>query len=525
MKEIVKATILISILVLITVMTVAAISEEDIDKAYESISTLTKVQSELKEIKGTTDITKIINLATRQLSKAISNPGPSCASMLNLGLLKLNQALDRLTKRTCANSKRKNCIQDSSVNQIVADLQNATNTIKEVAAIDEDGNKVPDVCDNDPDGDGISGKKDNCPLISNPDQIDADKNGTGDECELFYCCEDSSLTFPLEECELKIIASCSKDGGIIIGGIPSLPAKGLKNKVSTLRNRINFGGLSTVLINTGFFPFESSQDVLDTFNSHGCSNIELTLTPPVGFPGGTLEVGPAANNFETGPRTPIEFFGDMSSTFILDDFPTFDPTTRQPFAPSMGDELGLSFFTTSPVFVNSSFTIFTDLAKSCLVAPASSSGAVSTSSGGTVVVAASSSGDFNTMLTGAISMSTVPVTQGGMQYMATTYDCDDFANDLERELDGQGFDASFTTLWRDNGMWGHCVTDVHSPDGMTIFVEPQNGMIIDLDEDGDGMVGSSDGTHSMNFMTTEGMTQVEVYMDQNSAVMAGVTLD
>ena len=35
----------------------------------------------------------------------------------------------------------------------------------------------------DSDGDGISDHKDNCQDISNPSQIDSDKDSTGDDCE------------------------------------------------------------------------------------------------------------------------------------------------------------------------------------------------------------------------------------------------------------------------------------------------------------------------------------------------------
>ena len=71
-------------------------------------------------------------------------------------------------------------------------------------------------------------------------------------------------------------------------------------------------------------------------------------------------------------------------------------------------------------------------------------------------------------------------------------------------------------------MSGHAVTDVHTSSGGIIFIEPQNGMFINLDENMDGKVGANVDMHSMTFMATEGMTQVEVYMDRDSAQMAGV---
>lgn len=131
--------------------------------------------------------------------------------------------------------------------------------------------------------------------------------------------------------------------------------------------------------------------------------------------------------------------------------------------------------------------------------------------------------DFISMLQDVVNMSTVP----GMIYAPTTYDCDDFASDLEKELDEQGFDASFTLIWRNDGMTitGHAVTDVHTESGEIIFVEPQNGMIIDLDEDGDGIIGFNNDMHNMTVMATEGMSHIEVYMDLNGAIMAGAPID
>ena len=529
MKRNIKNIILVLLFALFTVVAVSALNQSDVDLVDDSLSKLATTQLELQAVKGTSDISRIISLSEKLLTKAVSNPGTSCVAMLKTSLLKLDQAIDRLESRGCAKSKRKNCIQSTLADKVLTDLQSATDSLKQITALDGDGNKIPDICENDPDNDGLIGKKDNCPLTSNSNQLDADKNKVGDACQLFYCCETSSLTVPLSECEKKTAESCSESGGIVIGGIPAHKPRGLRNKTTTLRNNIDFGELSMVTVSTGFFPFESSQNVLNTFNTLGCSDIDITFTQPVGFSGGLLEVGPAANNFETGPRTSIQFDGDMSSTITVNNYPTTDPVSGQPFNPSMGDVIGLSLFTDSAVFLDSIFHIFVDTSKVCVSAPTSSGGASSssggTSGGGVVVVASSSSGDFNSMLQGALTMSTVPVTQGGMQYVVGTHDCDDFANELERELDGQGFDASFTLIWRDNGMEGHAVTDVHPPGGETIFIEPQDGTIIPLDEDGDGMVGFRDGVHSDAIMNTEGMSEIEVYMDQDSAVMAGVTLD
>ena len=93
------------------------------------------------------------------------------------------------------------------------------------------------------------------------------------------------------------------------------------------------------------------------------------------------------------------------------------------------------------------------------------------------------------------------------------------------ELQGHGFNRTFTAIWRDGGMTGHAVTDVHTTSGGIVFVEPQNGMVINLDENMDGMVGFSDSMHLGTFMATEGMTHIEVYMDRDSAAMAGAPVD
>jgi len=549
MKKTIVTLILISIFSYLTVVAVSALSEEDNELVTESISKLTNIQTQLGSSSSTRNTSRLINSAIKIFTRAIFNPNPSCSRRVEISLLKLDRAIESLSKGSCEVSKRRNCIQDNLINQVVPEFQGAIDNLKKVTALDENGNGVIDVCEDDPDGDGLAGKKDNCPLVSNPEQKDVDGNRIGDACDLFYCCEDSSLTVPLENCPKKTIKSCREEGNVVVGCLA--PLKGMSKSSaggtfsnetilfqSTNGNTVNFAADSMIIINTGFFPFDNSNGVLIGFNDFNCQDLNLVFTPPPGFPGGTFEVGPAANGFETGPRTP-GVIGPDGINIMLNNFPIIDPATGQHFDPQSGDQLGLSLFTNDPVFGNSFFDVFVDLDfnGNCVSPLSTSSGGSTTSSGGTVVTttssggSTSSSGGITTMVFGtssgslqdAISMSTIP----GMTYMATTYDCDDFANDLQQELSMAGFNSTFTAIWRDGGMTGHAVTDVHptTSSGGIIFVEPQTGMVINLDETMDGMVTFSDNMHSNTFMANEGMSQVEVYMTRTDAGMAGVPVD
>ena len=49
--------------------------------------------------------------------------------------------------------------------------------------LDTDRDGQGDACDLDKDGDGVSDDVDNCPIVPNSDQLDSNSNGVGDVCE------------------------------------------------------------------------------------------------------------------------------------------------------------------------------------------------------------------------------------------------------------------------------------------------------------------------------------------------------
>ncbi len=116
----------------------------------------------------------------------------------------------------------------------------------------------------------------------------------------------------------------------------------------------------------------------------------------------------------------------------------------------------------------------------------------------------------------------------GKKYNATSYDCDDFADDMERNLTALGYNATFTVYWCYNSAGAtttaHAITDVHAPDGTIIFIEPQRARIVNLDFDGDGVVEYRT-HHSEPRQDTDDRCEIEVYDSKAAAVAAGVNMD
>jgi len=133
-------------------------------------------------------------------------------------------------------------------------------------------------------------------------------------------------------------------------------------------------------------------------------------------------------------------------------------------------------------------------------------------------------------------------------WTATTYDCDDFADDMEKGLTGKGYDATFTCYWEVvpnsnhswyNWLWtspikltkGHAIADVHANNGDIIWIEPQNGLVgvtkiinstDNLDDDGDGKVEYATSSGSKK---TDGDYRIEVWPSRAAAEKAGRRFD
>src|SRR3990167_678605 len=123
--------ILILIFFFIAVLSVFALNEDDISAISDNVSSLSDIQSELSSSSSTRSISRVINSAIKQLNTAISKTGSSCATELNVALSKLDRIANVLTNRKCGNSRKKNCIQDNLVDNVLARLQNAIDSLRE----------------------------------------------------------------------------------------------------------------------------------------------------------------------------------------------------------------------------------------------------------------------------------------------------------------------------------------------------------------------------------------------------------
>ncbi len=113
------------------------------------------------------------------------------------------------------------------------------------------------------------------------------------------------------------------------------------------------------------------------------------------------------------------------------------------------------------------------------------------------------------------------------RWNVTSYNCQNFSDDLERNLTSVGYNSTWTSYWcyHANGTprTAHAVVDIHPPSGGIVFVEPQSGRIInnDLDFDGDGMIEYRT-HHENNRVDTDDRCEIEVYDNRATAQAAGV---
>lgn len=140
----------------------------------------------------------------------------------------------------------------------------------------------------------------------------------------------------------------------------------------------------------GFFPFSNSQGAIDAFGT--CSNPNFLIDGPPSLFGSTLEVGPAANGFETGNRDVLVFDMDGNLTFVSNVFPLINPNTGVAFDPSMGDILGLSFVPgtgfpsgSTVLMITTTFNCDNGTTTSTTSSTTSSSGSTTATSSGSVV--------------------------------------------------------------------------------------------------------------------------------------------
>jgi hypothetical protein len=138
---------------------------------------------------------------------------------------------------------------------------------------------------------------------------------------------------------------------------------------------------------------------------------------------------------------------------------------------------------------------------------------------------------FNSSDSALVNLSNDVISTGvnNTRYVVGNYTCLDFAHDLERNLTAKGYNATWTAYWCYGGSGNppaaaHAVTDVHLPDGRTVFIEPQNNKIISLDFDGDGEteVNNNAYTAGQNTGQTDDNCKISVFEDRAAARTAGL---
>ena len=106
-------------------------------------------------------------------------------------------------------NSRDNCIGIYNTNQLNSD----GDLLGDLCDDDDDNDGVPDLMENDFDGDNYLNDSDNCPWVANSDQLDSDGDGVGDACPSVLtgaCCFAPSCSEVSE-------AICTTSGGAYEG--------------------------------------------------------------------------------------------------------------------------------------------------------------------------------------------------------------------------------------------------------------------------------------------------------------------